>query len=501
MGAQRAHTGDGRARPSLAPAIGALSQLLVMLLVPALLLTFALLLDRGHTRWVEVSIGLLTLIGFAVVSFDAAAVALLLVSMALVQPFALGAGHTSLGSGVACAAGLAALVSDFAHEHSRAPHSLRSVLLWVTLSGAWVVMLSTEHPAIDGAAAWRSLEALVAVVGAAVLTLRSPRRRLWFSRSVVLVMAAFCASYCLTFALWLKDGFGSHVVGGITVRGYGIEPVFFPLTPTSGVTVIHGHLIPRLLGPLREPGLFQAVLIWSFFMLHRLGLQRPWLRILILVGVVATQSTAGLGILLVVWVLTGILMKDHDGPRISPLRHVAGLFVLVGALYVAVFAPAFGVHAKQEVNAASIDDRWSNTRAGLTTLVEAPLGRDYTDFSANVGINMLARTTIVGAPGLAFALLAFGRPMSLSGRRKEAVAAGLPLFLTAAVAQPVMDAPAYFVLLAASVVPYALVGRSSGDEAAATTTDPGARSSRSSNPRRVLVGAGSSGHGPSVGAR
>lgn len=426
-----------------------------MLLVPLILVGVAWVIWTGSTRSAEALIAIVAVAAVAAVSLDAAAVILLLASMSLIQPFALGAGHTTLGSALACAAGLAALIGDSTGRHERATASSRSVFVWVAASGVWSVMIASQHNGLDLGASMRSLESLCAVVGAAVVILRDAHRRLWFSRALVLIMAAFCASYCVTFLLWLKDGFGSHVVGGISVRGYSVEPVYLPLTPTSGAALVHGRLIPRLLGPMREPGLFQAVLIWSLFMLARLRLPRRRLGALILVGILGTQSTAGLGILLVVYILTRVVLADSSG-RVNPLRHFAGLAGLVIALYVVVFAPTIGIQAKQSINAASVDDRWTNTRAGLVTLVQAPLGRDYTDFPPNVGINMLAATTLVGAPGLAIGLLAFVRPMSRSGRRSDALSTGLPLFVTALFAEPVMDAPGVFVLLIAGLLPYVL---------------------------------------------
>ena len=196
------------------------------------------------------------------------------------------------------------------------------------------------------------------------------------------------------------------------------------------------------------------MLIWSFFMLRRLGLEGRRLGALLLIGVLATQSTAGLGFLLVVWILIRIGLVESS--RFGLLRQFGALLVLVGALYIAVFAPTIGLQAKQSINAASVDDRWTNTRAGLVTLVDAPLGRDYTNFPPNVGINMLAAATMVGAPGLALGFIVFLCPMLLSRRRTDALAAGLPLFLTALIAEPVMDAPAFFVLFMAGLAPYIL---------------------------------------------
>ena len=224
------------------------------LILLVLLAGFGWLLLNDDIRAASGLVAVVAVCGLAAVAIDIAAVLLLMTAMALVQPFALGAGHTIIGSAIACAAGLIALISDATRSHERAEKSMKSVLVWVACSGLWTVAIASQHTGLDQSAATRSLEALTAVVGAGVLVLRNGGRRLWFARAVVLVMAGFCASYCLTFLLWLKDGFGSHVVGGITVRRYGTEPIYLPFTPTSGATMIHGHLIPRLLGPMRSLG-------------------------------------------------------------------------------------------------------------------------------------------------------------------------------------------------------------------------------------------------------
>src|SRR4051812_40475207 len=124
----------------------------------------------------------LALGGLAIASLDALAVLLLISSMTLVQPFALGAGHTTLGTAIACGAGLAAALADAGGEHERAGRAAKSVLLWTVMLGAWTAALAGQHPGLGVSLSQHNLEALAAVVGSAVLVTRSRVRRLWFCR-------------------------------------------------------------------------------------------------------------------------------------------------------------------------------------------------------------------------------------------------------------------------------------------------------------------------------
>jgi hypothetical protein len=379
------------------------------------------------------------------------AVFALIAGMALLRPFALGERYTTIGLAVVVGAALLAAIADLeAGERLPLPRPARSLLVVSLLFAGWLLAVPLLHYTLSPSQYVKAAVSVMMALLAGAVVLRDRRRCEWFMRGVIAVCVLFCASFLVSLLLWTVSGFGTLQIGTFEVFGYGRLPVFFPLTPTSGATMVFRQRVPRLLGPLREPGLFQAFLVWSYFTVGRLQ-PRRLLRFLLLVGILGTQSTAGFGTFVMMLTVGWIL--DAERSRWPAGRRLIGVLVVLGALWLAVVAPVFGIQAKQQINEVSITDRSSNTAVGLHAIIDSPLGSDSNslDTDHNAGINLLASTTLIGVPGLVLGLLVFLRPLWLRRRSVYAVTAVLPLALTALLAQPVMDAPSYYLLVLAAV--------------------------------------------------
>jgi hypothetical protein len=201
---------------------------------------------------------------------------------------------------------------------------------------------------------------------------------------------------------------------------------------------------------MREPSLYQSLLAWAFFMAPRIGLKRwPW-RVLLLIGMLGTLSTGGLGVLVGVWLITYVIMRAHG--RKAMLRQLVGILAFGGAIWLATAAPVVGLSTKQVVNSASVNVRTTSTLAGLNSLIVSPFGSGSS--SPNAGINAISDATFIGIPGLLFALLAYGRPIRLSRERILTLSTALPLILASLITEPVLDAGTWWILILLSVLPY-----------------------------------------------
>jgi hypothetical protein len=380
-------------------------------------------------------------------------VPLVLGGIVLMRPSWLGQNYTPVGVALIVAAGLLAAFEDhLVGSRQSINRGSRSLVLWVGLFSVWLCVIPAIHTgaSLDYV---RSALYVMLTMFAGVLVLRDPSRASKVARAVVWLSVAFCVSFAVTLLWWGINGPMSGELFRVPIPGYLVitpQPVYLPFTPTSSLAIIAGVPIPRLLGYMREPGLFQAVLLWSFFMVKPLAMRRRRLVYgLLLLGIAGTQSTAGFAIFLAVVLLTSFVVNEASrrGPEVM-VRQLFGVVVAVFAGWVAFKAPILGIDAKQAINAGSISDRSTNAWAGLSSLGNYPFGQNLYGGSAVQfsSINLLASSILIGVPGLVFGLMAYFRPIFLAHNRVRAAKLLLPIGFTALIAQPVTGAPAFWLL-------------------------------------------------------
>jgi hypothetical protein len=354
---------------------------------------------------------------------------------------------------VAICAGVCAIQDRSTGRSIEPMCGIRSLVTWTLAASLWTLVLPVLHPDVP---AWNLLKSAayvsIAVVGAS-LVLRDIGRAHLIARIFIWICVITSVLYAVTLLLWLVDGSMSHEIARVKIPdGYQSpypQPIYAPFTMTSGVSMVGSFPLPRLMGFMREPGLLQAALVWAFFAAGILKIRnRRLAQAALLLGLLGTQSTTGLAVLLAT-VVAGSVIGDAPRRSKAPVfRQFLGMALLVAGFYAALFAPVLGVGAKEEANPGSISDRRDNAVHGILEIDRHWLGGGYgPDVPANAGINLLASTTLVGAPGLALGLLALFRPMMLTRWRADAVKLVAPLAVTALVAQPVTGAPTFWLLL------------------------------------------------------
>jgi hypothetical protein len=386
---------------------------------------------------------------------------LLAMSFVCMRPMLFGERYSAISIVFAFAALLCATATG-RHAPER---SSGSVLLWVSLLWSWNLLL-TLRPGSSPDITLRGIVVVPLVVFAAWVVISEQSRRTLVVKLIVGMVLATCASLLITFVLWELNGFESFRLGTIP-GGYKQDllgaalpgtPLYAPFTTTYGEVLVGTSIVPRFLGIGRESGIMGAVIAWCFFMLPRIGWSRLEWKLVLVLGLAATQSTAGFGTFLFVFVLTKFLIGQPTvSPSLTVLREFVGLGALVGAAYLAIYAPVLGVLFKFDSNAASVNGRLLSAYAGLRAIVQYPLGQPSAVFTnPDAGVNIVAAILVTGVPGLVFSVGAFVRPFLLSRRWRAALGPTAVLFITCLTSQPLIESTAFFVLVMLGSSSYAL---------------------------------------------
>jgi hypothetical protein len=203
-----------------------------------------------------------------------------------------------------------------------------------------------------------------------------------------------------------------------------------------------------------------AMLAWAYFMLPRVGWNSWRWKALLLLGLAGTQSTAGFGIFLAVWVITQFLVSRGPLMFNGVLRRGIGLGLLALAIYLAVYVPVFGVAAKTTINPVSVSTRTTATLDGLRAITADPLGQSSVrrwlsrDVTTNAGINVLASVAVIGVPGALLGLLAVTCPLRRSQQRTRAAGPTLVVVLTVLASQPLLHSTGLFLLVVLACMHY-----------------------------------------------
>lgn len=371
----------------------------------------------------------------------------LLLAAFLIKPTALGENYSMLGIAAALIALLFHLMDCRVHPVKKisiqGPHRLvlfLVLLLFGYLLGHAMLMNSIFLQNVLKATL---LNCIIVFVAAVILS--EAKANYIFFRSMVIILISFIVSYYLTITLAVfvapleqlelfKIQIGDYPSSGMT---------YLPFTVMYGVYTVDGIRFPRLLGLFRESGILQMFLIWSLFNLKSLRLNRLWIKGVLLLGIVATFSTAGLAILFANLVLFLMLNK----------KIMRGLALLCFTYVLVMYAPFIGINDKTQTHGASISDRTLATEAGLEALGNNPFGAGmYNTRIPNAGINLVAASSMIGVAGVLLTMLVYLAPALAAGDKKRYVLAVIPILLTSLISQPLLDAPLLYLLLMAPYI-------------------------------------------------
>ena len=398
-------------------------------------------------------------------------VVLLALSFVCMRPMLFGERYSAASIVLA----LAALACAAATGRLSPERSSGSLVLWVSLLWTWNLLL-TLRPGVSLENTLRGIADVPLVIGAAWIVTSERSRRELLVKLIIGMVLATCASFVLTFALWEVKGFDAFqlgtIPGGYKTGSFGVElpgvPLYAPFTTTYGAVLLGGSAIPRLLGIGRESGIMGALIAWCYFMLPRIGWNHLRWKLLLIIGLAATQSTAAFGTFLVVFVLTRFFVGERPAlPSITVLRQLVGTAALFGAGYLAIYAPVLGIQFKIASNEISFSDRLQATSNGLLSVLDHPLGQaGASSVVANAGINLIGALIITGVPGLIFSLGAFVRPFMLSQERRGALGPIAVLLISCLTAQPLNESTAFFLLVMLGCASYVPVGSHSSTNGA-----------------------------------
>ncbi len=376
---------------------------------------------------------------------------LLVLAAPFVRPNYFGESLSVVGAGLVVLAALLALAADKGQLRlaMRSAGPLRSAVLWLSLVYVLLLIRSVlvdevrnPTPLITG------LVLTSGVVAAAAVVLADASRRRWAARAFVILIAAMCTSYVLSLLCWAVFGLRSGQITSFQVWDTGTpQPVYAPFTTTVAELTVLGIPLPRFSGLGREPGLMAMYIGFAVFLAARLGWTHLRLRLVLVAGLLGTLSTAGFGVLLVVLAYDVFLRARGERSQLhNRCVQALGVLALGASVWLAVFAPVFGLSAKADMNTMSLTERSTVTSAGLRELASLSLVGGNSA-GANAAISLVAA---IAPLGLLFSLLVTAvlwMPMRTHTQRDLAVAPVAVLFLTLLTAQPSLDSTWVYVLV------------------------------------------------------
>ncbi|MEZ4630434.1 MAG: hypothetical protein R2880_06970 [Deinococcales bacterium] len=274
-----------------------------------------------------------------------------------------------------------------------------------------------------------------------------------FFKLWIYFLALNALSYAITLALGQVVGLTRLYLFSLNIPGYeNSGNLYLPVTMVYRNSLF-GENIPRLMGFLREPGILQALYVWAIVATLYIPLRWRWLIITLLVmGVFATFSTTGLALLGGTLGLVIIIGR----PKYLSFEYLASLswrVILLIFLFI-VFAlgvyymPGFGLAYKLDKQYTSFSDRFEAVISSFESVAEKPWGLGlYGLREDNAGINLLAQMSMLGIIGFILVCAVYFLPFLFAEHKLSYLLATLPLFLTALLSQPLVDAPLIYLFL------------------------------------------------------
>jgi hypothetical protein len=303
-----------------------------------------------------------------------------------------------------------------------------------------------------GTAAYRVFTTVL-FIAAGSLTAVYLKEETWHAalRAFVYPTLVFSASYVMTNVLLFAGGFSmsdlTYYVLQLPQPGnrpfYDIR-VLLPFSPMVGLGnyQLLGLDFGRAIGYMREPGIFQVVVIMSYFGLDFLELKyTKTYKALLVLCLFFTFSTAGLGAFIASYFYYHFVSKN-GGRGKSLKRALAKIFSLLAVIPLAywfVFTDLkFGLMAKLTYSSGQV--RVGQYEAGYNHIMESPLVG--VGFSSGVieGGNLISIAAEVGLIGLILILLVLVAPnVKLFKNRHPVLVLLVPAILTSLLAQPLFD--------------------------------------------------------------
>jgi hypothetical protein len=242
-----------------------------------------------------------------------------------------------------------------------------------------------------------------------------------FAKYLVIICLLLGLSYILTFILAsLKIYFYLFTINIPTHTGWVYElPIMFPFSPVYDAGAKVGSLLlPRAIGFMREPGLYQMVLIVAFWMVDIYDFKKALLiRTVLILSLIFTFSTAGYFLFLIT-----VVVKIFSSSKKKAMIIFLGLPILASILYF-LFTTESQFGLAQKFNNRSGLSRLEVTLKAIELITENPfmgIGFHNRINGMELGINFLGTTAQIGLIGVFVFLFPF--IFTLLKIRKQGVA-------------------------------------------------------------------------------
>lgn len=285
---------------------------------------------------------------------------------------------------------------------------------------------------------------LIILVSAMILTDDFAKKKFfkWFTWVILITTISSIITLVLTLFIPMEKLYlfklqfgGNEAMAGST---------YFPFTIIYGVLHYDHIELPRLLGLFRESGIAQMFMLWALFNLKSIDMNKVWVKIVLIIGVILTFSTAGIAVLCV-----NIVVQ-----QLINLKLLRSIMLLIISYCIIMYVPFIGLHDKVDTgHGKSVSDRQEATFNAWDTLSEHPFGIGFNNSTVfNSGINLMAASNMIGVIGFFLCLFVYFFPAITAGNRKRYILSMLPIVLTSLTSQPLIDAPLVYIMLLAPYI-------------------------------------------------
>jgi hypothetical protein len=228
--------------------------------------------------------------------------------------------------------------------------------------------------------------------------------------------------------------------------------VYFPFSLAVGFGNARFLEIPlaRAIGYFREPGIFQILVVISYFGVDYLDIQyRRFWKITLVVTLLLTYSTAGMGCFIAAYMYYYVFAHQPSKTTLKAWRQrIASIVLLLPVSYWFIFGEKkFALLEKLTGSSGGV--RVEKTMKGLEALQAHPVlgvGYQHPDLSA---ITFLSAAGEIGGLGVLLFLSAWILPnIDLIRRRDRRLVFLVPVMLTTLFGQPLFDKPLYLLTTA-----------------------------------------------------
>lgn len=371
-------------------------------------------------------------------------IGLMLLTCYLIRPSAFGQQYTAIGI-------MIALVTLLLHLYQQKrggkpviilPQNKAVIImtcLLFTFLAFHVLLVSSNHN-LDYVL--KALVAHIAIVTAFGVILSDERSNVIFFRGFIKTLLIFVFSYYITIVLSIFIPIENLKIFKLNIEGYeGTGNTYFPFTILYSFMNVGELQLPRLLGLFREAGILQMFMIWALFNLKRINMNTWKIKLTLILGIIASFSTAGIAVLVISLVISFVLNKK-----------LVRAFIFIVVAYIAVFyTPIIGVNAKMDTHGASISDRYIATENSLNLLKDNPFGVGLYNTTGyeNSGINLVAASSMIGIQGFILTIATYLIPLIFVENKKNYFLSVSPILVTSIASQPILDAPLVYVIMMA----------------------------------------------------